>query len=285
MRFKNVVQVKDEKKHKALQHYIFFNTSIIIVLRKPNFSNMINSQELNNKINQSGSLSVGDIMNASFELFKKVWTYGFLIQLLILAITIPVSLLLYSPLIQELVSQFSSGNFNPERIDALSIPSSFSGLLSFYGISLLLGAVKYLFYCGFYKIVRDIDENKEANFKDVFLYFKPNYFGKGMLLMIIASLISFFAAAMCLIPLIYAFVPVSFFIVFFAFNPDLAISEHINLSFYLGTKKWGVSFVASLLMFIILLFGTLISCGLGSLFLGALVLLPFYVVYKQVILK
>ena len=109
------------------------------------------------------------------NLFKKVWTYGFLIQLLLLAITIPVSLLLYSPLIQELVSQFSTGNFDPERIDALSIPSSFSGLLSFYGISLLLGAVKYLFYCGFYKIVRDIDEDREANFKDVFLYFKPNF--------------------------------------------------------------------------------------------------------------
>ena len=77
MRFKIVVQVKDEKKYKALQHYIFFNTSIIIVLRKPKISNMINSQELNNKINQSGSLSVGDIMNASFKLFKKVWTYGF----------------------------------------------------------------------------------------------------------------------------------------------------------------------------------------------------------------
>ena len=186
--------------------------------------------------------------------------------------------MLYSPLIQELVSQLkpSSGNFDPERIDALSIPSSFSGLLSFYGISLLLGAVKYLFYCGFYKIVRDIDEDREANFKDVFLYFKPNYFGKGMLLMIIASLISFFAAAMCLFPLIYAFVPVSFFIVFFAFNPDLAISEHINLSFNLGHKKWGVSFVASLLMFIILLVGTLVSCGLGSLFLGALVFLQYF---------
>ena len=44
-------------------------------------------------------------MNTSFKLFKKVWTYGFLIQLLLLAITIPVSLLLYNPLIQELVSQ------------------------------------------------------------------------------------------------------------------------------------------------------------------------------------
>lgn len=34
MRFKIVVQVKDEKKYKALQHYIFFNNSIDLVLHK-----------------------------------------------------------------------------------------------------------------------------------------------------------------------------------------------------------------------------------------------------------
>ena len=71
MRFKIVVQVKDEKNTRRY-NIIFFNTSIIIVLRKPNFSNMINSQELNNKINQSGSLSVGDIMNASFNFLKSL---------------------------------------------------------------------------------------------------------------------------------------------------------------------------------------------------------------------
>ena len=63
-----------------------------------------------------------------------------------------------------------------------------------------------------------------------------------MLIMIIASLISFFAAAILFSAYLLAFVPVSFFIVFLL-SIDLAISEHINLSFNLGTKKWGVSFI------------------------------------------
>lgn len=246
---------------------------------------MVNSQDLNNKINQSGNLSLGEIMNASFDLFKKVWSYGLIVQVVLLLISIPLTTLLYKPLFEELLEQFSSGNFDPQRIDALTIPNSLSSMFSFYGITLLLGAVKYLFYCGFYKIVRDVDEDREANIKDIFLYFKPAFFGKGMLLMIVACLISFFAAALCFLPLIYAFVPISFFIVFFAYNPDLSIGEHINLSFNLGTKKWGVSFIASILMFLIVAIGTVLTCGLGGLFLSALILLPFYVIYKQVILK
>ena len=41
------------------------------------------------KISQAKALDFGDIFNKSIELFKKSWLYGFLFQLIVLIITLP----------------------------------------------------------------------------------------------------------------------------------------------------------------------------------------------------
>ena len=47
---------------------------------------------------------------------------------------------------------------------------------------------------------------------------------------------------LCIIPVIYVFVPLSYIFVVYAFNPDKSVSEIIKLSFDLGNRKWLMSF-------------------------------------------
>ena len=56
------------------------------------------------------------------------------------------------------------------------------------------------------------------------------YFGKGFLLMILASLISGVAVMLCILAVFYVMVPIMFFIPIFAYNPDLSIGDIISLS-------------------------------------------------------
>jgi hypothetical protein len=69
----------------------------------------------------------------------------------------------------------------------------------------------------------------------------------------------------------------------FAFNPEMQIGDIVNISFKLGTKKWLISFglfvVANLLVIVL----TLLTCGIGALFLSPFIYLPLYFVYKQVV--
>ena len=78
-------------------------------------------------------------------------------------------------------------------------------------------------------------------------------------------------------------IPVSYFAIVFAFNPELSVGEVIKVGFKLGNKKWLLSFgliiVASLLAQIV---GFLL-CGIGMLFTATFVYHPIYFIYKNVI--
>lgn len=78
--------------------------------------------------------------------------------------------------------------------------------------------------------------------------------------------IAILSAILCYIPLIYTVVPLSYFALIFAFNPELSVGDIVKTSFKLGNKKWLISFgliiVASLLAQIV---GFLL-CGIGVLF-------------------
>ena len=103
------------------------------------------------------------------------------------------------------------------------------------------------------------------------------------MLVLITILISIPAALLCYIPFIYVIVPMSYFAIIFAFNPEMSVGDIVKISFSLGNKKWllsfGLLFVAGLLAEIV---GFLL-CGIGTLFTMAFVYHPVYLIYKDVV--
>jgi uncharacterized membrane protein len=119
--------------------------------------------------------------------------------------------------------------------------------------------------------------------EDYFYFFKKPYLGKTIKLALAFSGISILATLLCFIPLIYAFVPLSLMTVIYAFNPDMSISEIINLSFKLGNKKWLIAF--GLMIVSALLAGIVgfLMCGVGLYVTSSFSYLPAYFIYKDVI--
>ena len=90
------------------------------------------------------------------------------------------------------------------------------------------------------------------------------------------------AQFMLFIPYIYAFVPLAYFTIIFANNPELSEAEIVKASFKLGTKKWLISFGTLLVAFILGMIGIL-GCGIGLLFTISIIYLPVFFIYKEVI--
>lgn len=239
--------------------------------------------DLQSRIQNAKPLDFGTIFNQSIELFKKVWVQGLLLQLLVLVIMIPFILIFYMPIIAVMIEQSQSGYVDPDAMNEAFYGRGPVYILLFYLIIFILSSVSAVLYAGFYRIVNKIDYNKEFQFSDFFHFFKGNYFVKAFFLMILASIISFIAALLCVLPVFYVMVPIMFFIPIFAFNPELSISDIITLGFNLGNKKWGITFGLLIVTWIILVVLTMITCGLGSIFLSSFVYLPIYMIYKEII--
>lgn len=239
--------------------------------------------ELQHRIQNAQTLDFGDIFNKSIELFKKVWVQGLLLQLVVLVIMVPFILIFYMPIITVMIEQSQSGYVDPDAMNEVFYGRGPLYILLFYLVIFLLSSLSALLYAGFYRIINRIDYNKEFQFSDFFHYFKGNLFLKGFFLMILASIISFIAVLLCVLPIFYVMVPIMFFIPFFAFNPEMSISNIITLAFNLGNKKWGITFGLMIVSWIILMILTIITCGLGSIVLNSFIYLPIYVLYKEVI--
>ena len=78
------------------------------------------------------------------------------------------------------------------------------------------------------------------------------------------------------------FVPLSFFSVVFANNPELTETEIVKLSFNLGNKKWFITFGLMIVTGILGMLG-IIACGIGVLFTISIVYLPVYFIYRDVV--
>jgi uncharacterized membrane protein len=109
---------------------------------------------------------------------------------------------------------------------------------------------------------------------------KGEYFGKILLLMLVTILISIPAALLFYLPLIYVMVPLSFFAIVFAFNPEWSIGDIVSSSFRLGNNKWMLTFGLLVVCYIIMMILTVMTCGLGSLFLAPFMFHPIYYIYK-----
>ena len=239
--------------------------------------------EIQQKISNAPQLDFGDIFNKSVELFKKSWLYGLLLELFILAIMMPFIIVLYGPFVVAMVAQSERGPFDSDVFGSL-----FAGFTVFYIVIFVFGVLaasvfQLALQAGFFRIINQIDEGREVKASDLFYFLKGKYFGSVTLLMLATVLIALFAALMGYVPIIYAFIPLSFFTIVFAFNSEMSIGDIVKISFSLGTKKWLISFGLFVVTYILVMILTLLTCGIGALFLSPYIYLPLYFVYKQVV--
>ncbi|WP_396602092.1 hypothetical protein [Algibacter sp. R77976] len=235
------------------------------------------------KIERAKDLDFGIIFSESIELFKKTWLQGFLMFLFMMLIMLPLIIVFYIPFVGMIIAQQESGYADTSGMEGFFAGMSVLYILFVVVAALVLGSVSIAINAGFYRIMRKIDNNEQVVTPDFFHFVKKQYLGKTFMIMLVTIGIAIPSALLCYIPLIYTLVPMSYFAVFFAFNPDLTVGEIVKLSFKLGNKKWlisfGLIFVSALLAHIV----GYLMCGIGLFFTTAFTYHPIYLIYKKVI--
>lgn len=233
-------------------------------------------EDLQTKIQNSKALDFGDIINAAFELYKKIWLKGFLTMLILVVFIVVISLV------------FAFIGLAPEPY-SFNDGFTFEGLTSFYSQNaiysipqtIIISALTIAFIGAFYRMCGQSDLSKNE-IDDYFCFMKKAYFSKILMLGIIYTVIATVAQFLFLIPYIYVFIPLSYFSIIFAYNPDLSEMEIVKISFSLGNKKWFITFGTMIIAGIMGMLGIL-ACGIGILFTMAIVYLPVFIIYKEVI--
>ena len=240
-------------------------------------------QDIQSKINLNKALDFGDIFNKSIELFKKSWLHGLILQLCVMVLALPFIIIVYIPFVVMMVSQQQSGYSDPEAMSTFFAGFSILYLLLIFVGVLVMSVVQLALNAAFFRILRALDHDEQVKTSDLFYFLKGKYIGRIIMLMLATLIISIIAAVLCYLPLLYAMIPLSFFTIMFAFNPDLGTGDIAKLCFSLGTKKWLIAFgliiVASLLASIV----GLLLCGIGTIVTAAFVYHPVYFIYKEVI--
>ena len=128
-----------------------------------------------------------------------------------------------------------------------------------------------------------MDKGEDFKAVDFFYYFNYEIIKKALLLVLANVAVVILALLLCVFPVFYVMIPLMFVTPIFVYNPELSISEVLKTAFGLGHKKWGITFLISLLNIIALYVLILLTCGLGSLFFGCFLQMPIYVLYKKII--
>ncbi|NJX15964.1 hypothetical protein [Tamlana crocina] len=229
------------------------------------------------KIENAKPLEFSNIFDNIIELFKKVWLKGFLMVLIMVGIAMLVG------------GVFSLIGLSPKG-NPFAYGINLEAYLDFYSSSIiqnipqtiLTTTVSLALISAFYKICIQFDAGKQQVVEDYFQFFKKDYFSKLLMLGIIHTGIATVAQLLFFIPYIYAAVPLAYFPIVFANNPELSEMEIVKASFALGNKKWlfsfGMLFVAGLLGFL-----GILGCGIGILFTISIVYLPTFFIYKEVV--
>ncbi|MBA6153272.1 hypothetical protein [Gelidibacter maritimus] len=239
--------------------------------------------EFKAKVNNAKDLDFGTIINQSIELFKKSWLQGFLMQLFVMIMMLPFMIILYVPFILTLINQSDSGQLDPNLMDGFFAGFSIVYVIFFMAGVLVIAAIQMALHAAFFRILKSLDEGREVKTSDLFYFMKGQYFGKIVLLMLVAILIAIPAGLFFYIPLIYVLVPISFFTIIFAFNPEWSIGDIIGSAFRLGNKKWILTFGLFLVSYVIIMMLTMMTCGLGSFFVASFMYHPTYYIYKGVV--
>ncbi len=232
-------------------------------------------ETIQNKIDIAKRLDFGSILDRSFGLFKAIWLKGFLMVLIMMILGFGISFLFITI---GLIP-------NPYDVSESQQVGFFTDFYqsTFYNLpqTIIFAPISLGLLAGFYRMCKQADL-KEPQDDDYFYFFKGNHLRKLLTLGLIYALIASVAQALFLFPYIYAFIPLSFFSVIFAFNSELSETEIVKLSFNLGTKKWLLAFGLIFLTGIIAMLGVL-ACFIGVFFTMSLVYIPLYFIYRDVV--
>lgn len=234
------------------------------------------------RIETAGKPSFSDILSKSFELFKKVWKEAFYHVLITIAILIPFLIIIYVPL---LTMMGYSGVYNIYGYyEPFELPI---GLLIVYAIiffalifiiqGLSLGIIAH-----FFKVCKKEDSGSIKETGSYFVFLKGKNLKKVMVLSLATVGISLAALLLCYLPIFYVMVPLQLFVVIFAFNEDLSVSDIIKASFKMGNKYWLITFGLIFLSSLIAQIG-IIFCFVGVLFTAFFVHIPIYYLYKDTV--
>jgi len=241
------------------------------------------TSEIQSKINSAKALDFGNIFNQSVELFKKSWLYGFMLQLFTIIISLPFIIILYVPFVMLIVTQSQSGHIETDEFSTFLAGFSILYILFFILGILTISVIQIAMNASFFRILKRLDYDEDVKISDLFYFVKGKYVGNLFLLMLMTIVISIVASLLCFLPIIYAIIPISFFTIVFAFNPELNVGDIVKLSFNLGTKKWLISFGLFIVAKLVIMFLIVLTCGLGSLFLIPFIYHPSYIIYKEVV--
>ncbi|TYA74892.1 hypothetical protein [Seonamhaeicola marinus] len=238
---------------------------------------------LTDKINKARDLDFGTIFNESIELFKKTWLHGLLLQIFSILVMLPLIIVYFIPFIGAVIAQQEGGYVDNDAMENFLAGMSLLYILFVFVGAIVLGSVSYALNAGFYRIMKKLDHNEEVTTKEFFYFVKGKYLGKLLVLMVVIILIAIPSALLCYIPLIYVMVPMSFFLMIFAFNPELSVGQLVSVSFKLGNKKWLITFGLLVVTYLLSVILTFVTCGIGGLFLAPFMYHPIYLIYKHVI--
>jgi len=230
------------------------------------------------KISNAKELDFGDIISNTIELFKKVWLKGLVVVLFVLISVIGISFVFS---LIGLAPALDQSIFN-DGFDFMGIASFYSSN-ALYGVpqNMLVSTLNLAFVAAFYKICKQIISGENGH-EDYFYFFQKEYFTKVFMLGIIYTAIVTIAQLLCFIPYIYAFVPLSYFAVILANNPDLTEMEIVKASFALGNKKWLITFGTMLVAGLLAMLG-IFGCVIGVVFTMSIIYLPSFLIYKDAI--
>jgi hypothetical protein len=241
--------------------------------------------EIQGRIKNSKDLDFGTVFSQSIELFKKVWVQGLVTLLLNVVLAIPILMIVYIPIIFMGLTDAFASSYDPYneyvQSDISPVMIIVLGVLYLF-IIIAMSTISFGLRAAFYRIcqLRDLEQMGK---EDYFYFFKKSYLGKTLKLALAFTGISVLATLLCVIPVIYAIVPLSLMIVIYAFNPDMSISDIIKLSFDLGNKKWlitfGLMFISGFLAAIV----GFIMCFIGVYVTASFNYLPAYFIYKEVV--
>ncbi len=242
----------------------------------------MNLLKLQEKISNAPELDFGGLFSESIELFKKVWVQGLLLLVFAVIMILPLVIILYAPIIAMAVAS-ESGGFDPESDPLVAGGFSVGMIIGMLFFIIAIAVVSTALVAGFYHVCKAADQGKEVSTNMLFKFLKKEYVGKLLQLGLIVMVIAIVAALLCVLPIFYVMVPLSFIAPLFAFNSELSPNELVKAAFALGNKKWllmfGLLIVISLGINII----SYVTCGIGAIVLGCFQYLPVFLVYKKII--
>lgn len=246
----------------------------------------MNVTEIQRRIQNARSLDFGTIFNQAIELFKKVWVQGLVTVLLNMVLAIPLVMIIYIPLLFMGLADAYSNPYDsydpyysqPDINPFMMLMMFILYLIAIFGISVIGIGLK----SAFYRICK-LKDLEEMGKEDYFYFLKKPYFGKTVKLGLAYMGITIIGALLCVVPLIYAIVPLSYMFVVYAFNPDKSVSEIVKLSFEIGNKKWLITFGLMIVSGLLAGIVGLIMCGVGVYLTMSFTFLPQYLIYKDVV--